>query len=513
MTPRIVCTFYRLDPISTAVFRVFLSWIPWRPQEGLNDEKYAIRTGGLQEWARAIARMILVAVVLIGPSFAQDEAGDPSVDAVALFQKGQDAHEKRDFTAAVELYQKAIAAVAEFPEAEYQRGHALLSLGRKDEAEKAFRRAVEIRPDWTLALANLGSLLVGKGNYAEAEKLLVKAISLDDQNTLAYSALTELRLSSKAKPEELKDLLTRLTALTGKAKPTAAAWAARGALEVALGAKAAARSSFDKALELDSKNQFALIAKANAALDEGDAGGGENVVRTLETLAPAAAQVKALRARLLFANGQVEEALSRLNAIEDPPAEIVALRDKMLLSKSDNAAELEKQLEKNVGDGFILGKLCGLYRTSDPAKALDYCRRASEAEPSNINHAVGYAAALVQATKYVEAIELLRRLQAISANNVTIRANLATALFQLKRYEEAKAEYQWLTERQPTSAAAYYFLGISHDQLMEYADAMANYQLFLRYADAEKNRLEIEKVNLRLPSLQKQIKEKKGKRS
>jgi hypothetical protein len=43
-------------------------------------------------------------------------------------------------------------------------------------------------------------------------------------------------------------------------------------------------------------------------------------------------------------------------------------------------------------------------------------------------------------------------------------------------------------------------------------DAMANYQLFLKYADAEKNKLEIEKVNLRLPSLQKQIKEKKGKK-
>lgn len=465
------------------------------------------------EGFREILVAILFLLAMMAPLSAQDEDEGPPADAVALFQKGQDAHEKGDLSAAVGFYEKAIAEVAEFPEAEYQRGHALLSLGKKDDAEKAFRRAVEIRPDWTLALANLGSILVGKGKYGEAEKLLAKAISLDDQNTLAYSALTELKLSSKARPEELKDLLTRLNVLTGKARPTAAAWAARAALEVAVGDKAAARSSFEKALELEPKNEFALIAKAGAALDEGDSTGAEAIVRTLETLSPAAASVKALRARLLFAEGKVDEAVGSLTAIQNPSPEIAALRDRMVLSKSENAPELEKQLEKNAKDSFILGKLCSLYRTSDPAKALDYCRRASEAEPSNLNHAVGYAAALVQAAKYAEAIEILRRLQTISPENVTIRANLATALFQLKRYPEAKSEYQWITAKQPSSAAAYYFLGITHDRLMEYTDAMANYQLFLRHADAERNKLEIEKVNLRLPVLQRQIKEKKGKRT
>jgi tetratricopeptide (TPR) repeat protein len=463
--------------------------------------------------ALRLMAVFLALLVLTAPSFTQDEDGDSSTDAVALFQKAQDAHEKGEFAIAVGLYEKAIAAVAEFPEAEYQRGSALLSLGRTDDAEKAFRRAVEIRPDWTLALANLGSLLVGKGKYNDAEKLLLKAVSLDDQNTLAYSALTELRLNSKAKPEELRDLLVRLTALTNKARPTAAAWAARAALEVGLGEKAAARSSFERALQLEPKNQFALAAKANAVLDEGDTVGAEAIVRTLETIAPSAFSLKVLRARLLFANGKLDEAIALLDAIQNPPPDITALRDRMVLSKTENAPELEKHLEKNARDPFILGKLCSLYRTGDPAKALGYCRRAAEADPSNINYAVGFAAALVQAKMFAEAVDILRRLQTVSPENITIRANLATALFELKRYPEAKIEYQWIIEKQPLTAVAYYFLGITHDQLMEFPDAMANYQMFLRYADAEKNKLEIEKVNLRLPVLQKQIKEKKGKRS
>lgn len=464
--------------------------------------------------ASALPCLILAAILFCSfaaTSAAQEDSGEAAPDPVALFQQAQDRHEKGEFAAAIELYDKALAAAPEFPEALYQRGNALQSLGRIDEAEKSFRKAVETRPDWTLALANLGSLLVGKGVYPEAEKLLLKAISLDDQNALAYSALTELRLKSKAGTEQLKDLLIRLTALTDRARPTAGAWAARGALETALGEKAAARASFNRALQLEPKNQFALAAKAGTAIDEGDLVGAETAVRNLETLAAAAPSVKSLRARLLFASGKTDEAVAKLDSIENPPPDVVELRDRMLLSKSESGPELERRLERRPDDPFVLGRLCAAFRTSDPAKALTYCRKASEAEPSNINHAIGFGAALVQAKMFVEAVDLFRGLVRISPENVTVRANLATALFQLKRYPEARTEYRWITEKQPTSAIAYYFLGITHDQLMEYPDAMANYQLFLKNADAEKNKLEIEKVNLRLPVLQKQIKEKKGK--
>ncbi|MEO7673677.1 MAG: tetratricopeptide repeat protein [Pyrinomonadaceae bacterium] len=466
--------------------------------------------------ARLIAAAVFLAAATFGiaqNSFGQEEGDDKTAEAIDLFQKGQDSHEKGRLAAAIEFYEKAIAIIPEFPEAELQRGNALFSLGRTDDAEKAFRRAVELRPEWTLALANLGSILVGKRQNAEAEKLLLKATSLDDQNFPAYSALTELRLKTKAKPEVLRDLLTRLEILTGKAKPTASIWAARGALENALSAKKAARISFEKALELDAKNQFALTEKAGALLDEGDTHAGEVTIKNLESLAPKSPAVRVLRARLLFALGKGEEAITALNSIENPSTDVLAMRDKMLLSSSDSVAELEKQLEKNAADPFILGRLCSLYRTSNPAKALDLCRRASEADPENINHAIGYGAALVQAKMYLEAVELLRRLTVISGDNVTIRANLATALFQLKRFTEAKSEYQWITAKQPASPAAFYFLAITHDHLLEYMDAMANYQQFLRIADAEKNKLEIEKVNLRLPVLQKQIKDKKGKRT
>ena len=145
-------------------------------------------------------------------------------------------------------------------------------------------------------------------------------------------------------------------------------------------------------------------------------------------------------------------------------------------------------------------------------KAIDYCRRASEFEPNELSHAIGFGAALVQAKQYEQAAGLFRKLLTLAPENATIRANLATALFQLKRYAEAKPEFRWLTEKQPESAAAFYFLGIVHDRLGEYLDALATYQQFLRVADAEKDKLDIEKVNLRMPAVQKLARERKGKR-
>jgi hypothetical protein len=53
---------------------------------------------------------------------------------------------------------------------------------------------------------------------------------------------------------------------------------------------------------------------------------------------------------------------------------------------------------------------------------------------------------------------------------------------------------------------AHYFIATAHDYLGEYPEALASYEKFLSLADAKTNQLEIDKVKLRLPSLQRQIK-------
>ena len=447
-----------------------------------------------------------------GTFCSAQNAEDDSEDPVKIFNQGQEAHAKGDFAAALKFYEEAIKIVPEFPEAEYQRGNSLLSLHKPAEAEKAFRRAIELRPEWTLPMTSLGALLLQKNEFSEAEKLLTKAAQADDQNFLAYSALVELRLKTKANNGVLKELLGKIQFLTGKANPTASIWAARAALENALGDKTAAKVSLSRAFEIDPNDKPALMERADIALVEGDKTTAQTLLEKLSKIAPDSNDTKILQARVYAADGNTDQAIKILDSIGNPSPETTALRDKLNANAVTSVQDLEKNLKQNEGNAFILGRLCSLLRKENPVKALDYCRRASEAEPNNINHAVGYGAALVQGQQYEPAVTLLRRILQIAPDNYTAHANLATALFQQKKYEEAIPEFFWLAEKQPDLPITYYFLAIAHDNLGKYSDAMANYQQFLKIADPGENKLEIEKVNLRLPSLQKLIKQNKGKK-
>lgn len=450
--------------------------------------------------------LILIAVNTL--VFAQENDGD---DPIKLFNDAQTVHEKGEFEAALNLYDKALEIIPEFPEAEYQRGNALISLRRPIEAEKAFRRAIEIRPNWSLPMTSLGVLLVQNNRFEEADDLLTKTIQLSGLNFLAHVALTELRIKTNAEPEVLKQLLSKIQYLTTKANPTAALWASRAALERTLGDKRAAIGSLDRAIRVDPMDKLVLAEHAELSLDEGDHKSAMIDAEKLKQLSPDSPSVDFLLARVYASDGEIEKSLQILSAIKNPSKEISSFRDKVISQGSTNVAELEAKVGIDKNDAAALGRLCSLLRIENPEKALEYCRRASEADPKNLQHAIGFGAALVQAKRYLDAIALFKRILEVSPDNFTVRANLATALFQLQRFEEAKTEYLWIIKKQPDLAIAYYFLAISHDRLEEYLDAMANYQQFLRIAESPKNELEIDKVNLRLPGLQKMIGQGKGK--
>src|SRR5688572_26229474 len=128
--------------------------------------------------SRIFSAAIVVAVACLClsiPAYTQDDTGDEVALAVGSFNKGQDLHEKGDLDAAIKAYAEAIKLIPEFPEAEFQLATAYKQLGKDDLAERSFRRAVELREDWSLALAGLGAFLVDKDKLAEAEPLLKKA--------------------------------------------------------------------------------------------------------------------------------------------------------------------------------------------------------------------------------------------------------------------------------------------------------------------------------------------------
>jgi len=160
---------------------------------------------------------------------AQEDVDGAPVNAVAFFDQAQDLHEKGKFEEAIKLYNKAIEAVAEFPEAEYQRADAYLSLGNLEESEKSVRLAAAHRVDWSLALAKLGEILVRRHALAsptdavairaEASDVLKRAIQSDAGSFPAYAALVDLQLGSKETASVLQTTLASVKRLTdGKSK-------------------------------------------------------------------------------------------------------------------------------------------------------------------------------------------------------------------------------------------------------------------------------------------------------
>jgi tetratricopeptide (TPR) repeat protein len=259
----------------------------------------------------------------------------------------------------------------------------------------------------------------------------------------------------------------------------------------------------------------ALLERADLFTDEKNFDLAIADLKTAAKLKPADKSVMSRLAYVLQQAGKTEEAqaVAKSAGIEtQPPADpksVVGTPEEIEAANSTDPViarkALEKLLEKNPRSAMLLGRLGASYRTIDPARSLEFYRKAAEIQPDAPEYALGYAAALVQARRFAEAAGILRQVVKTSPDNYVAHANLATALYEAKRYPEAIPEYEWILTAKPEISVAHYFIATSHDYLGEYPEALASYEKFLAVADPKTNQLEIDKVKLRLPSLRRQI--------
>lgn len=467
-----------------------------------------------------VARVLLtfaLALFFFAPQTrAQEDGFDEETDPFKLFERCQTFHERGDeenLKLALECYDETIKLKPEFPEAEFQKGAALLALNRLPESEQAFRRAGDLRPEWSHPRAWLGVLLARQSRDRDAEPVLRRALELEADNFIALSTLADLRTRA-ADAREAATLWRRAIAANPHAK--ASHWFARGEAERAAGDTASALKSFESALRLDPTNVPARVRRAEINVQAGTLDAALEELKTLREPAKTDAKL-ALRVADLYARaGRKDEALAALDALPEAPrksAEVANARAGLTLEgeETPQAREtLEKLAAADPQNASLQASLGATYRTDDPQKSLQHYRRAVELEPSNARYAAGYGAALVQARKFAEAASLLRKVVAAAPRNYTAHANLATALDGLKLYREALVEYNWLSRERPELAVTYFLMARAHDLLGEFPEALALYETFVARADAKENYLEIEKVKLRLPSLRNQIKRGEG---
>ena len=475
---------------------------------------------------RLLSFLLGLAIVIAGCQLvaAQDDPTNGETDPIKLFERGQDAHAKKDFQKAVGLYQAALKLKPEFPEAEYQRGVALTSLEKLPEAEQAFKRAIELKKDWALPYSALGSLLIRLKREPEAESILRQAIRLGARDANTLDSLSMARFHAGDKQEAL--LLAR-QATEGEEAP-AAAWAWRGSIERSTGNKEAALLSLNQSLKVDANYVPALKERAELYIAASDYEHAIDDLKAALALQPQDKEIAIKLGRVYRTAGKADEAVRIFQAYgyddsgDRPPSGrsdqqldlINGTREDIEASNSDDPEKalpaLEKLLAKNPKNANLWARLGEVIRRTNPQRSADAYRQANDIDPKNPKYVIGYASALIQLRRFPEAEALLRRVIALNPDDYTAHANLALSLYEMKRFAEALPEFEFLAHMRPEIAATYFFIATAHDNLTEYQQALEAYQQFLARANQTENKLEIEKVNLRLPSLRAQIQRGQG---
>jgi Flp pilus assembly protein TadD len=135
-------------------------------------------------------------------TISADELYQRSAGNQSLFVKAQSALDAKKYADAVSF----LSQIVERDEQDFQGwtelGTAFLLSGKKSEAEDAYERALKARPNFKLALLNLGRLRVEQKKYEEAVVPLTTLVQIDprspDGNLALGEAYIHLKKGSKA---------------------------------------------------------------------------------------------------------------------------------------------------------------------------------------------------------------------------------------------------------------------------------------------------------------------------
>lgn len=115
----------------------------------------------------------------------------------STFRKAQEAVDKKKYGDAVTLFRQLLDSDAVDFQAWTELGTVYLLQEKTADAEKAYLRAIEIRPSFTLAQLNLGRLLVLQKKFEAATEPLLRALELQPTSAEINFLLGDAYLQSK----------------------------------------------------------------------------------------------------------------------------------------------------------------------------------------------------------------------------------------------------------------------------------------------------------------------------
>jgi tetratricopeptide (TPR) repeat protein len=448
-----------------------------------------------------------------------------------LFEAGQNAHERGDLEKAVGLYGDALKMDGTLWQAEYQRALALMTMRRMVEAKDGMERAIRLLTDYegtvegrqmlSRAWLSLAEIEAGLGENDGAERSYRRVLEFSPGSGRAQRGLAELYLRMGRGDDAVGAARAAIAIEGAGTKPSELSGLLGAALMLA-GREAEALQVLDDALSVDGRNVYAFRRRAEIRLARREFAGAVEDLRQAMSIAPDGGT----RLRLAWALAQNRESVEALKLYSeilkaDPTNNEAKIAVAALSLETGEGTTAIKQLEVLIvaepGRADLRARLAELLIRTEPERALEQYLAAAKLEPGRVSHRIGVGGALVRLRRMAEAVAVLRSALAMNpADDVAYYAhtNLGTALYEMNDFGGAVPEFSWILEHQQDEKRVpitLYFLGICFDRLGHYDQALKVYQQFLEKA-TNVNQLEIDKVRLRLPILQKQIKDGKGKR-
>lgn len=179
-------------------------------------------------------------------------------DAAGWLVVGYAEEKQGRFAEAERAYRKSIEIDPKLADAWNSLGLYLIRVGRNTEAEEALRQAVKYRPNLATSWVSLGNIILQRGDQTAASEAFEKATVAEPKNPGGWFGIGMVR-------GQLHDYAGAVPPLEQAIKldpSKSAAWAYLGEMQFRSGQREAALKSLQQAEKLDAKNENALTGLA-----------------------------------------------------------------------------------------------------------------------------------------------------------------------------------------------------------------------------------------------------------
>ncbi len=345
---------------------------------------------------------------------------------------------------------------------QFNRGKTLSSLKRYEQALAAYKRAIELKPDYADAWKNQGDALYNIKKYSEAIESYDKAIQIEPDYVEAWTSRGTVLKARKQYEEAIASFDEAL-----KIEPdNAVAWKGKGDALMGVPRYEAAIAAYDRAVEFQ-PNYWEAWYNRGWAL--------HNLQRYEEAVASydKAVEFKSDYAQAWYNRGN---SLLKMN------------RQKEAIDSYEKAVRLNRDYFK-----AWYSRAAVLSQLRQYEEAIESYEKAVSLQPDNGEAWNNLGGVLHQVRRYEEAITAYDRALQAQQNDSQAWYKKGNAQYSLKRYEQAIASYDSAVYLKPDYSEAWYSRGNALLSLSRYDLAIASYEKAIQYKPDFREAIEAQK--------------------